>query len=70
MARQATAAAAAREPDQAVEIARTVVTIAIETRSAHMRRELDTLERAMRPWRDAPVGRDLTEILAPVTEGN
>ncbi|WP_435882006.1 Twin-arginine translocation pathway signal [Streptomyces anulatus] len=70
MARQATAAAAAREPDQAVEIARTVATIAIETRSARMRRELDTLERAMRPWHDAPVGRDLTEILAPVTEGN
>ncbi|MBT2448781.1 4a-hydroxytetrahydrobiopterin dehydratase [Streptomyces sp. ISL-43] len=23
----------------------------------------------MRPWQDAPVGRDLAEILAPVTEG-
>ncbi|MFB0631904.1 hypothetical protein [Streptomyces sp. AB3(2024)] len=32
-------------------------------------RELATLERAMRPWHDAPVGRDLAEILAPVTEG-
>ncbi|WP_251052667.1 MULTISPECIES: Twin-arginine translocation pathway signal [unclassified Streptomyces] len=70
MARQATAAAAAREPDQAVEIARTVAIIAVETRSARMRRELVTLERAMRPWHDAPVGRDLTEILAPVTEGS
>nr|WP_256062166.1 Twin-arginine translocation pathway signal [Streptomyces sp. ScaeMP-e83] len=69
MARQATAAAAAREPDQAVEIA-TVATIAVETRSARMRRELVTLERAMHPWHDAPVGRDLAEILAPVTEGS
>ncbi|SCD94446.1 hypothetical protein GA0115241_108539 [Streptomyces sp. DpondAA-D4] len=70
MARQATAAAAAREPDHAVEIARTVATIAVETRSARMRRELATLERAMRPWHDAPVGRDLAEILAPLTEGS
>ncbi|AWL42785.1 MULTISPECIES: Twin-arginine translocation pathway signal [unclassified Streptomyces] len=70
MARQATAAAAAREPDRAVEIARTVATIAVETRSARMRRELATLERAMRPWHDAPVGRDLAEILAPLTEGS
>ncbi len=70
MARQATAAATAREPDQAVEIARTVATIAVETRSARMCRELATLERAMRPWHDAPVGRDLAEILAPVIEGS
>ncbi|WP_328721718.1 Twin-arginine translocation pathway signal [Streptomyces sp. NBC_00247] len=70
MARQATAAATAREPDQAVEIARSVATIAVETRSARMRRELVTLERAMRPWHDAPVGRDLAEILAPVTQGS
>ncbi|MFJ7252402.1 Twin-arginine translocation pathway signal [Streptomyces sp. NPDC098085] len=68
MARQATAAATAWEPDQAVEIARTVAMIAVETRSARMRRELVTLERAMRPWQDAPVGRDLAEILEPVTE--
>ncbi|MFI5771909.1 Twin-arginine translocation pathway signal [Streptomyces sp. NPDC051658] len=70
MARQATAAAAAQEPDQAVEITRSVATIAVETRSARMRRELVTLERAMRPWQDAPVGRDLAEILGPVTEGS
>ncbi|MDX2618377.1 hypothetical protein ACFT39_10200 [[Kitasatospora] papulosa] len=68
MARQATAAATARQPDQALEIARTVATIAAETRSARMRRELTALERAMRPWHDAPVGQDLTEVLAPVTQ--
>lgn len=68
LARQATAAAAAQEPDQAVEIARTAATIALETRSARMRGELVTLEQAMRPWQDAPVGRDLTEVLAPVTD--
>ncbi|MCZ0981003.1 Twin-arginine translocation pathway signal [Streptomyces diastatochromogenes] len=70
MARHATAAATAREPEQAVEIARDVAVIAVETGSARMRRELATLERAMRPWQDAPVGRDLTEALAPVTEGS
>ena len=68
MARQATAAATARQPDQALEIARTVATIVAETRSARMRRELTALERAMRPWHDAPVGQDLTEVLAPVTQ--
>ncbi|HWU10335.1 MAG TPA: Twin-arginine translocation pathway signal [Streptomyces sp.] len=70
LARQATAAAVAREPDQALEIARTVATIAVETRSARMRRELVTLERAMRPWHDSPVGQDLAEVLAPATDGS
>jgi len=70
MARHATAAATAREPEQAVEIARNVAVIAVETGSARMRRELVALERAMRPWQDAPVGRDLAEALAPVTEGS
>lgn len=72
LARHATAAAAAAagEPDHALEIARDVADIAVETRSARMRRELVTLERAMRPWQDAPVGRDLAEVLAPVTEGS
>ncbi|WP_277037153.1 Twin-arginine translocation pathway signal [Actinacidiphila oryziradicis] len=68
MARQAVAAAAAQDPDQAVEIARQVATVAVETGSARMRRELAGLERAMRPWQDAPVGRDLSEVLAPVVE--
>lgn len=70
LARHAIAAAAAQEPDHAVEIARGAVEIAIETRSARMLRELLTLERAMRPWHDAPVGRDLSEILAPVSKGS
>lgn len=70
LARHATAAAGAGDPDQALEIARTVVDIAVETRSERMRRELATLQRAMRPWQDAPVGQDLAEVLAPVTEGS
>ncbi|MFF0426923.1 Twin-arginine translocation pathway signal [Streptomyces sp. NPDC004520] len=70
MARHATAAATAQKPEQAVEIAREVATIAVETGSARMRRELATLEQAMRPWQDARVGRDLVEALAPVTEGS
>ncbi|MGW6859503.1 Twin-arginine translocation pathway signal [Streptomyces xanthophaeus] len=70
LARHATAAAGAGEPEQAVEIARAATEIAAETGSARVLRELGTLERAMRPWHDAPVGRDLAEILAPVTEGS
>lgn len=70
LARHATAAAVAREPEQAVEIARAAAEIATETRSARMMRELRGLERAMRPWHDAPVGRDLAEILATVNEGS
>ncbi|MDX2909254.1 Twin-arginine translocation pathway signal [Streptomyces griseiscabiei] len=70
LARHATAAAGAGEPEQAVEIARTAAGIAAETRSARMRRELVTLQRVMRPWQDAPVGQDLAEVLAPVTEGS
>ncbi|WP_327307053.1 Twin-arginine translocation pathway signal [Streptomyces sp. NBC_01298] len=69
LARHATAAAVAREPEQALEIARAAVEIATETRSARMLRELHSLEREMRPWHDAPVGRDLVEVLAPVNEG-
>ncbi|MFB6811603.1 Twin-arginine translocation pathway signal [Streptomyces sp. NPDC056387] len=69
LARHATAAATAREPDQALEIGRAAAEIAVETRSVRMARELATLKRAMGPWQDAPVGRDLSEILAPVTKG-
>ncbi|QGV78588.1 Twin-arginine translocation pathway signal [Streptomyces ficellus] len=69
LARYATAAAHAREPELALEIARPGVEIAVETRSARMARELATLERAVRPWHDARVGRDLAEVLAPVTDG-
>ncbi|WP_246204812.1 hypothetical protein [Streptomyces tailanensis] len=70
LARHATAAAEAGQPDHALEIAREVADIAVETRSARMRRELVTLERAMRPWQDAAVGRGLAEVLASVTEGS
>lgn len=44
LARHATAAAGAGEPDHAWEIARTVVDIAVETRSERMRRELVALQ--------------------------
>nr|WP_223835993.1 Twin-arginine translocation pathway signal [Streptomyces venezuelae] len=70
LARHATAAAVSRDPDHAVEIAREAVVIALETRSVRMLRELGTLERVMRPWHDAPVGRDLAEVLGPVNEGS
>ncbi|WP_223181044.1 Twin-arginine translocation pathway signal [Streptomyces griseicoloratus] len=70
LARHATAAATAGEPDQALEYARTAVDIAMETGSARMRRELGALQKAMQPWQDAPVGRDLRDALALVTEGS
>lgn len=66
LARHASAAAAARQPDQAVDIAREAAMIAVETGSERMRRELNSLKRTMGPWQDAPIGRDLTEVLAPV----
>ncbi|PWI11447.1 Twin-arginine translocation pathway signal [Streptomyces sp. NWU339] len=68
LARHATAAAHAGAPDQALEIAQAAIGIAAETGSARMRRELLTLQQAMQPWQDAPVGRDLRDALAPVTE--
>ncbi|MFQ6142400.1 Twin-arginine translocation pathway signal [Streptomyces seoulensis] len=68
LARHAIAAAGAGDPDHALEIARTAAEIAVETRSARMCRELAGLRRAMRRWQDAPVGRDLDDVLAPVTE--
>ncbi|MEG3629733.1 Twin-arginine translocation pathway signal [Streptomyces poriticola] len=70
LARHASAAAGAGEPEQALEIARGVAAIAVETRSARMHRELATLQRAMRPWQDAPVCRGLAEVLASVIEGS
>ncbi|MYY12599.1 Twin-arginine translocation pathway signal [Streptomyces sp. SID4919] len=70
LARHATAAATAQEPDQALEIAKKATAIVLETRSARMQGELGRLEKAMRPWHEAPVGRALTEVLAPLAEGN
>ena len=67
MARQAVAAASAQSPDEAVAIAREVAVVAVETGSVRMRRELGALERAMRPWQDAPEGRGLVEALVPLS---
>jgi hypothetical protein len=66
LARHAVAAAMAQEPEQAVEISGQAVRIAVETGSARMRRELERLEQAMRPWSEAQVGRDLGDVLAPM----
>ncbi|MGW9582843.1 hypothetical protein ACWIGB_31455 [Streptomyces albidoflavus] len=68
LARHAAAAAKAEEPEHAVEIGREAAQIAVETGSARTRRELTALERVMRPWHDAPVGRELAQALAPVNE--
>ncbi|ARQ72381.1 Twin-arginine translocation pathway signal [Streptomyces marincola] len=68
LARRAHAAAADDDPDRAVDVAREVVQIAVDTGSLRMRRELDALRRAMRPRQDAAVGRALVKALEPVTE--
>ncbi|WP_445401719.1 hypothetical protein ACSMX9_09945 [Streptomyces sp. LE64] len=66
LARHATAAARSGDPDHALEIAQNAVNIAVETQSARMEAELRQLTRAMTPWKDAPVGLTLTQILSPV----
>ncbi|MFE0426671.1 Twin-arginine translocation pathway signal [Streptomyces sp. NPDC058953] len=66
LARYATAAAMAGDPDQALELARSVSPVAVETRSARLAKELDTLERSMSPWHATSVGRELSDVLAPV----
>lgn len=67
LARYATAAALAGKPDRALELAHDVCPVAVDTRSARLIKELRALERAMTPWHDAPVGRELSDVLAPVT---
>ncbi|WP_042400273.1 hypothetical protein [Streptacidiphilus carbonis] len=69
MARHATVCARAKQADQAAELGAQAAQIAVETGSARMRRELAALSVAMRPWQDAPVGRELSEALAPALEG-
>jgi transcriptional regulator with XRE-family HTH domain/ribosomal protein L18E len=68
-ARQAVAVAKGGEPERAVELSRSAVRIALDTGSARARRELGAVERAMAPWQAEAVGRDLAEVLAPVTGG-
>jgi transcriptional regulator with XRE-family HTH domain len=68
MARHAMVCAKAKVPDRAAEIGAQAAQIAVETGSARMRRELGALSAAMRPWQDAPVGRELAEALAPALE--
>ncbi|EPD94272.1 hypothetical protein HMPREF1486_02824 [Streptomyces sp. HPH0547] len=68
LARRATAAAVAREPDRAVELAGEAARIVVDTGSVRMRRELEALQYVMRPWQEAPIGRRLAEVLATVDE--
>ncbi|MFV2172376.1 hypothetical protein ACFHW2_11660 [Actinomadura sp. LOL_016] len=67
-ARHATVRALAKDPDHAVELAARAAGLAVATGSARAVRELGALERAMEPWKDAAVGRDLAEVLAPAKE--
>ncbi|XUL90410.1 helix-turn-helix domain-containing protein [Streptomyces galilaeus] len=67
--RQAVAAAAMREPERAVELARQSAGIVVETGSERARRELAAVETAMAPWQAESIGRDLAEVLAPIGKG-
>ncbi len=69
-ARQAVASLALREPERAVELARQATTVALETGSARARRELAAVARSMTSWETEPVGQDLAEVLAPISEGS
>lgn len=64
-ARHATVRARVGEPEHAVELARRAVGLAVATGSSRAVRELAALRREMAPWKDAPVGQDLAEVLAP-----
>ncbi len=68
LARYATAAATAQQPEKAVEDVREAVRIAVDTGSVRIGRELKSLRRAMRPWHDAPIGQELDDVLTPVVE--
>jgi tetratricopeptide (TPR) repeat protein len=66
VARHATACAAGRDPDQALALGKQAAEIATETGSARVRRELRGLAAQMRPWHDAPVGGEISALLAQV----
>ena len=66
-ARRAGVAAAAGEPERAVELSRQAVSIALDTGSARARRELAAVSHAMTPWQAEPIGQELAQALAPIT---
>jgi hypothetical protein len=63
-ARQAQALAAAGEPDEAAEVAASVIPLAASTGSARMRAELNVVRDRMAPWRRDRAGRALDGALA------
>ncbi len=63
-ARQAQALAVAGEPDQAAEVAASVVPLAASTGSARMRAELGVVRDRLAPWRRDRAGRALDAALA------
>ncbi|MGH8900521.1 MAG: hypothetical protein ACRDYA_02295 [Egibacteraceae bacterium] len=69
-ARQATALAGCREPEQAVKVAAEVVPIVAETGSARMRGELLALRERMVAWKQEEVWRELDELLVSITPSN
>ncbi|MFD8934066.1 multiprotein-bridging factor 1 family protein [Streptomyces sp. NPDC059578] len=68
-ARQASAAAALKEPERAVALVRQAADAVAETGSVRARRELKAAARAMRPWQAEAVGRELAGVLASIGEG-
>ncbi|WP_439680338.1 Twin-arginine translocation pathway signal [Embleya sp. MST-111070] len=66
-ARRARAQAALGRPEAALALARVAVDVALGTGSARAIRELSSLEAEMRAWHDHLIGRELAELLAPLT---
>jgi hypothetical protein len=67
MTRRALNLAAAREPDEAVAVAREVIPLARTTGSARMRRELGVLQDRLVPY--ARQKRELAEAMAGLRRG-
>ncbi|WP_239332105.1 helix-turn-helix domain-containing protein [Frankia sp. CiP3] len=62
-ARQAVAHAHVEQPDAAAEAVYEAATIAQETSSARLRQELNGVWHHLAPWHDAPVGRQVRQVL-------
>jgi transcriptional regulator with XRE-family HTH domain/tetratricopeptide (TPR) repeat protein len=66
-ARRAVAAVALGELDRAANLADRAAEIALVTGSARASRELAQVAKAIKPWRDAPIVRELADSIAIVT---
>ena len=65
-ARHAAVAAAAGEPERALDLAEQATRVGSSTGSARTRAELAVVQARMQPWADHACGRDLADLLATI----